>query len=74
MGRESSMECSDSFLWTKEIFRYEIVFRRIYNCFYEADRSAWLVFNQPRQRGTETRGTLCFYKGFMDVFYILTSA
>ena len=32
-------------------FRYEIVFRRIQPCFYTADRSAWLVLNQPRQRG-----------------------
>ena len=32
-------------------FRYEIVFRGIQPCFYTADRSAWLVLNQPRQRG-----------------------
>ena len=32
-------------------FRYEIVFRGIQPCTYTADRSAWLVLNQPRQRG-----------------------
>ena len=32
-------------------FRYEIVFRGLQPCFYTADQSAWLVLNQPRQRG-----------------------
>ena len=32
-------------------FHYEIVFRRIQPCFYTADRSAWLVLNQPRPGG-----------------------
>ena len=55
-----------------------------------ADRSAWLVLNQPRQRGFwrhlryipysmikekyVLKGNFCIYKGFMNVFYILTSA
>ena len=43
MEIESSMECSVTFLW--------IVFRRIQPCFYKADRCAWLLLNQPRQRG-----------------------
>ena len=30
---------------------YEIVLRRIQPCFYTADRSAWLVLNQPRPGG-----------------------
>ena len=58
--------------------------------FCTADRSAWLVLNQPRQRGSWRhlryipyfmikemlvfKKEFCIYKGFMDVFYILTSS
>ena len=58
--------------------------------FLTADQSAWLVLNQPTQQGfwrnlsyilysmvKESRflkGNSSIYKGFMDVFYILTSA
>ena len=51
--RESSKECSDSFLRTNESFS-------LWNClsrnstlfvFFTADQSAWPVLNQPRQRG-----------------------
>ena len=33
MEREGSKECSVSFLWTNESFRYEIVIRGIQPCF-----------------------------------------
>ena len=35
MERESSQECSDSFLWTNESFRYKIVFRGNQPCFLQ---------------------------------------
>ena len=56
----------------------------------KGDRSAWLVLNQPRQRGfwrnlsyilysmveesTFLKGNFCIYKGFMDVFSCLFTA
>ena len=42
-------------------FRYETVFRRIQPCFYTADRSAWIVLNQPRKRG--------FWRNFRYILY-----
>ena len=43
---------SVSFLWTTKAFRHEIVFQGIQRCYTPtADLSAWLVLNQPRQRG-----------------------
>ena len=61
MERESSKECSVSFLWTNENFL-------LWNCLsrnstlFSSRRSVWLVFNKPRQRGQfseETSGTFC---------------
>ena len=49
--KRNSMECSVSFFGQTKAFRYEVVFRGIEPRFYTADRSAWFVFNQPRQRG-----------------------
>ena len=70
-------------------FRYDIAFRGIQPCFF-TDRSAWLVLNQQGSEVSEdTWGTFrtlwskkstflkrnfCIYKGFMDAFYIMTSA
>ena len=84
MGRESSVECSVSFLWTNESFS-------LWNCLSKnSTTDLWLVLKQPRQRGfgrnlryilyskvkesTFLKGNFCIYKSFMDVFYILTSA
>ena len=84
MDRESSMECSVSFLWTNESFS-------LWNCLSKnSTTDLWLVFKQPRQRGfgrnlryilysmvkesTFLKGNFCSYKSFMDVFCILTSA
>ena len=84
MDRESSMECSVSFLWTDESFS-------LWNCLSKnSTTDLWLVLKQPRQRGfgrnlryilyskvkesTFLKGNFCFYKSFMGVFYILTSA
>ena len=89
MERESSKECSVSFLWTNEPFCYEIVFGGVQPCFLH-DGSERLACFEPRQRGfgrnlryilysmvkesTFLKGNFCVYKGFMDVLYILTSA
>ena len=84
MDRESSMECSVSFLWTDESFS-------LWNCLSKnSTTDLWLVLKQPRQRGfgrnlryilyskvkesTFLKGNFCIYKSFMAVFYILTSA
>ena len=87
MERKSSKKCSDSFCGQTRAFHHEIVFRGIQPCFLRGDQSAWLVLNQPRQRGfwrnvryflvkesTSFKGNFCIYKGFMDVSYILTLA
>ena len=92
MERESSKECSVSFLWTNESFSLWNCLSRNSTLFSTGrmERLAWLVLNQPRHRGfwrhLGTFRTLwskkssflkkmnfCIYKGFMDVFYILTS-
>ena len=51
MKREIQWNAQFPFCGQTKAFRYEIVFRGIQPCFYTADRSAWLVLNQPRQRG-----------------------
>ena len=40
-----------SFCRQTRAFPYEIVFPGIQPCFFTADQSAWVVLNQPRQRG-----------------------
>ena len=84
MDRESSMECSVSFLWTNESFS-------LWNCLSKnSTTDLWLVLKQPRQRGfgrnlryilyskvkesTFLKGNFYIHKSFMDVFFILTSA
>ena len=85
--RKSSKECSDSFLWSNESFslwncvsRNSTLFslRRIraFGLFWTKRRSevseeAWGTFCTPWSR--KVLGNFCIYKGFMDVFYILTS-
>ena len=81
-----------SFLFVdkRKLFAMKLSFEEFNLVFYTADRSAWLVLNQPRQRGFWRhlryipysmdkekyflKGNFCIYKGFMDVFYILTLA
>ena len=61
-----------SFLFVdkRKLFAMKLPFEEFNLVFYTADRSAWLVLNQ---QGSEVfEGTLGT-KGFMDVFYILTS-
>ena len=78
-----------SFLFVdkRKLLAMKLSFEECNLVFYTADRSAWLILNQPRQRGfsedtrslwskksTFLKRKFCIYKGFMDVFYILTSA
>ena len=61
-----------SFLFVdkRKLFAMTLSFQEFNLVFYTADRNAWLVLNQ---QGSEIfEGTLGT-KGFMDVFYILTS-
>ena len=52
MKRESSKEFSVSFLWANESFSlWSCSFEEFNLVFFTADRSAWLVFNQPRKQG-----------------------
>ena len=90
MKREIQWNAQFPFCGQTKAFRYEVVFRGIEPRFYTADRSAWFVFNQPRQRGfwrnlryilyfmvkesAFLKGNFCIYKGFMEDFYIFTSA
>ena len=79
------------FVDKRKLFALKLSFEEFNLVFYTADRSAWLVFNQPRQRGfwrhlryipysmikeecSFSKRNFWIYKGFMDVFYILTSA
>ena len=78
------------FCWQTRAFRYEIVFRVIQPCFLCGVSERLACLNQPRQRrfwrnlryilysmvkeSTFSKGSFCTYKGFMDVFYILTSS
>ena len=56
MERESSKECSLSFLQTNNAFRYQTLSFEEFNLvFYTADRSAWLVLNQ---QGSEVNAFL----------------
>ena len=73
----------------RKVFAMKLSFEQFF-AFFTADWSAWLVLYQPRQWGfwrnlryilysmvkksTFLKGNFCIYKGFMDVFYILTSA
>ena len=87
MERESSKECSVSFLWTNESFSLWHCLSRN-STYFSTDRSAWLVLNQQgsevsadtwgtfrtlwSKKSKFLKGNFCIYKGFMDVFYILT--
>ena len=52
MKRESSKECSVSFLWANESFSlWSCGFEKFNLVFFTADRSARLVLNQPRKQG-----------------------
>ena len=78
------------FVDKRELFAMKLCFEEFNLVFFAADQSAWLVLNQPTQRGfwrnvryflysmvkesTSFKGNFCIYKGFMDVFYILTLA
>ena len=77
------------FVVTRELFSMKLWFEEFNLVFFTADQSVWLVLNQATQRGfwrsvryvlysmikesTFLKGNFCIYKGFMDVFYILTS-
>ena len=91
MERESSKECSVSFLWTNKSFslwnclsRNSTLFstRRIgalglfwTNQGSEVSEDTWGTFRTLwSKESTILKRTFCIYKGFMDVFYILTSA
>ena len=78
------------FVDKRELFAMKLCLEQFNLVFFAADQSAWLVLNQPRQGGfwrnmryflystvkesTSFKGNFCTYKGFMDVFYILTLA
>ena len=78
------------FVDKRELFAMKLCFEEFNLVFFAADQSAWLVLNQPTQRGfwrnvryflhsmvkesTSFKGNFCIYKGFMDVSYILTLA
>ena len=78
------------FVDKRELFAMILCFEEFMLVLFAADQSGWLVLNQPRQRGfwrnvryflysmvkesTSFKGNFCIYKGFMDVFYILTLA
>ena len=91
MERESSKECSVSFLWTNESFSLWNCLSGNSNLFSTRQIGALGLFwtNQGSGVSEETWGNFCIlwstkstflkgnsyiYKGFMDVFYILTSA
>ena len=91
MERESSKECSVSFLWTNESFSLWNCLSRNSTLFSTRRIGALGLFwtNQGSEVSEDTWGTFCtlwskkssflkmnfcIYKGFMDVFYILTSA
>ena len=70
----------------RQLFAMKLFFEEFNLVLFAADQRAWLVLNQPRQRGfwrnvryflhsmvkdsTSFKGNFCIYKGFMDVFYI----
>ena len=78
------------FVDKRKLFALKLSFEEFNLVFYTADRSAWLVLNQQgsevsedtwgtirtlwSKKSTFLKGNFCIYKGFMDVFYILTSA
>ena len=91
MERESSKECSVSFLWTNKSFSLWNCLSRNSTLFSTRRIGALGLFwtNQGSEVSEDTWGTFrtlwskestilkrnfCIYKGFMDVFYILTSA
>ena len=90
MERESSKECSVSFLWTNESFSLwncrsmnSTLFstRRIgalglfwTNQGSEVSENTWGTFRTLwSKKSSFVKRNFCIYKGFMDVFYILTS-
>ena len=78
------------FVDKRELFAMKLCFEEFILVLFAADQSGWLFLNQPTQRGfwrnvryflysmvkesTSFKGNFCIYKGFMDVFYILTLA
>ena len=64
----------------REPFAMKLSFDKLNLVFFTADQSAWLVSSQPHsvysmvKESTFLKGNFCVYKGFMDVFYIFTSA
>ena len=91
MERESSKECSVSFLWTNESFSLWNCLWRNSTLFCARRIGALGLFwtNQGSEVSEDTWGTFCtlwskkttflkrnfcIYKGFRDVYYILTSA
>ena len=64
MKRESSKECSVSFLWANESFSlWSCSFEEFNLVFFTADQSAWLVLNQPRKQG--------FWRNLRYILYTL---
>ena len=63
MKRESSKECSVSFLWANESFSlWSCSFEEFNLVFFTADQSPWLVLSQPTQWGfwrNVVNGTFC---------------
>ena len=67
-------------------FHHEIVFRGIHPCFLHSGLEHLACFEPTKAarflktlevhsvRSAFSKGNFCIYKGFMDVFYILTSA
>ena len=87
-GKGKFKECSISFLRTSGSFLL-IVFREIQPCFLHCGALSLFSTNQGSEVFEQISGTFCtlwsrkicfekgffyIYKGFMDVFYILTSA
>ena len=78
------------FVDKRKLFAMGLSFWEFNPVFYTADQRAWLVLNQQgsevsedtlgtfrtlwSKKSTFLKGNFCIYKGFMDVFYILTSA
>ena len=91
MERESSKECSVSFLWTNESFSLWNCLSRNSTLFLHGGSECLACFEPTKAarflKTLEVHSVLydqrkvrflkkncCIYKGFMDVFYIFTSA
>ena len=90
-NRKRKLERMLSFLFVdkRKLFAMKLSLEEFNLVLCTADRSAWLVLNQPRQRGVwrhlryipysiikekyVIENEFLYNKGFMDVFYILTS-